>query len=254
MSETYTSAQLGAKKVPELKAILNDLKLPTTGVKAELTARILEHQEKSQSGAGDAPAAESSAAAAAPADPVPAESGDASSKQDAPAATEAPAAAETTSTAATEKKEDAPALPAATDKSSEAEKRAARLKRFGAPAEELAKLDRAARFGENGAASIDDSTVSKLDSELSNKRMRKDPGPKAKGGAPDAKRPKNERTESGAGKPQSKGKQQQQQSTNGQAAAAGGKPKSAGKPAPAKLDPEEEERRRKRAERFNAAS
>lgn len=164
MSTTYTSAQLGAKKVPELKvcavcarrmlrstrlqAILLELKLPTTGVKAELTARILEHQEKSATteSVSNGDAATSAAAAEAPV-----ESGDAPAKQDsAPAEAAKEAGPETT------QKEDGPALPAATDKGSEAEKRAARLKRFGAPAEELAKQERAARFGNAGADSIDD--------------------------------------------------------------------------------------------------
>lgn len=247
MSTSYTSAQLGAKKVPELKAILTELKLSTTGVKADLTARILEHQEKQGSTASNGEAAGDSTAAAPSAAAGTAESGEAAKQDSAPAA-------ETTKqedAPVTEQKEDAPALPEATDKSSEAEKRAARLKRFGAPAEELAKLDRAARFGNSTSDSVGDKAVSKLDSELSNKRIRTNAnGPaKANGNAPAAARPKPERTQSGTGKPQSKGGKPQSTS--------GGKPKSAGKPAPAPakaLDPEEEERRKKRAERFNAAS
>ena len=131
-----------------LQAILTELKLPTTGVKAELTARILEHQEKS---ATTESASNGDAAAPAPATEAPGESGDAPTKQDSPPAEAAKEAAPETT-----QKEDGPALPAATDKGSEAEKRAARLKRFGAPAEELAKQDRAARFGNDGAESIDD--------------------------------------------------------------------------------------------------
>jgi len=248
MSTSYTSAQLGAKKVPELKAILTELKLSTTGVKADLTARILEHQEKQGSTASNGEATADSTAPASSTAAGTAESGEAAKQDSAPAAEttkqgDAPVA---------EQQEDAPALPEATDKSSEAEKRAARLKRFGAPAEELAKLDRAARFGNSTSDSVDDKAVSKLDSELSDKRIRTNAnGPaKANGNAPAAAaRPKPERTQSGTGKPQSKAGKPQSTS--------GGKPKSAGKPAPAPakaLDPEEEERRKKRAERFNAAS
>lgn len=138
------------------QAILTELGLPITGVKADLTARILEHQEK-QSGSAEtgAQAPETSATPSAPA-AASAESGDASSKQENPATAEAAPAAQKVPEAPAEKLKDAPALPEATDKSSEAEKRAARLKRFGAPAEELAKQERAARFGEPGADAIDD--------------------------------------------------------------------------------------------------
>jgi hypothetical protein len=176
MSTSYTSAQLGAKKVPELKvctvmafppalvemstsqAILTELKLSTTGVKADLTARILEHQEKQGSTASNGEATADSTAPASSTAAGTAESGEAAKQDSAPAAEttkqgDAPVA---------EQQEDAPALPEATDKSSEAEKRAARLKRFGAPAEELAKLDRAARFGNSTSDSVDDKVCSHL--------------------------------------------------------------------------------------------
>lgn len=96
-------------------------------------------------------------------------------------------------------------------------------------------------------------SISRLDSELSNKRQRKD-----KAGAPAA-------TNGKPASPQKSGNVKQATKQDGgrpglnrAKSNGGGKPASAkggaAKSAPPALSPEEEEKRRKRAERFNAAS
>lgn len=105
-------------------------------------------------------------------------------------------------------------------------------------------------------ASADQQSISRLDSELSNKRQRKD---KAAGASTS--------TSANGGKPvspQKNGNTKQTQQNGGRPGLnraksnGGGKPASgkggAAKNAPPALSPEEEEKRRKRAERFNAAS
>jgi len=256
---SYTQAELSGKKVADLKSILTGFKLSTAGVKADLVNRILEHQN---SGGDDGQAA-SAATAGTTADdtssskptdaPAPTDSEEepSSTSQAAAGAAEenvanGNAAATTDAGDATSASTDNKAAAAAaadavdeagkTDKSSEAEKRKARLMRFGNN-EEVAKLERAEKFGTASADSISDKSVSKLDSELSNKRMRLN-------GDGDSKK-------TAAGKPKSQGGKPQSTNNGGSKPVSKGKPapKSAGKAAPA-VDPAEEERRRKRAERF----
>jgi len=281
----YTQADLQVKKVPELKTILTELGLATNGVKADLVSRILEHQ-KSAGEAGqsttDQPAAgnklgaipadselpSSLSASAAPANGGDAASAGASTATDPPPAYEdvATAGAEgTASTGATAGEAAAASLPdaSATDKAAEAEKRAQRLKRFGG-SEDIAKLERAERFGISGDA-VDAKSVSALDSELSNKRIRTDkagasagagtgsPASSGRGGGAQNGgkngRPGLNRGQSasGKGKPQTKAGGQNAAKPSSKAA-----PAAAAKPAPPKLDPAEEEKRKQRAARFNA--
>jgi len=220
-----------SKKVNELKTILQDLKLSTTGVKADLIARILEAQNKDTNGA--------TTTETTPAIDLPAAGntlGDIPAEDTLPSSTTAPVATALATTTQSKKPEewkplaDLPALPTNTDKQSELEKRAARLARFGGNSEELAKLQRAEKFGLiDSTKGLDDKTISKLDSELSNnKRL-----PKHANG--NAKKPaQNNKPAATRSKPVSKGNNKQASSNK--------------RPPP--FDATEEERRKKRAERF----
>lgn len=148
------------------QAILSELKLSGEGKKADLVARILEHQGASSGTTGDAGASTSAPAESTPAVPASsseeaaAVSGGAVTSTAGLSAVEGKADNDTNSTAITgsgetdkaaETKEEQPALPlpAGTDKNDEAERRLNRLKRFGNP-EDIAKLERMEKFGTKG--------------------------------------------------------------------------------------------------------
>lgn len=150
------------------------MKLSGDGKKADLVARILEHQggDASSTSAAVPEASTTPADATVPTGPNGNATNAAASSSEAAAvsggavtSTAGTAAAATKSTqgentdeapakAAQESKEPALPLPAGTDKNDEAEKRLNRLKRFGNP-EDIAKLQRAEKFGTQ-ADGVDD--------------------------------------------------------------------------------------------------
>ncbi|KAI0157390.1 hypothetical protein GGR57DRAFT_461750 [Xylariaceae sp. FL1272] len=193
MAENYQ-----AFKVPELKKLLQEKSLPVTGNKADLVARLEEHDKASEQPAApisaeedvidysddDEPAAKPTEPATAPAQEKPAEPV-AATEPPTEAATEAPAEPTPAPPAATEaegeskpeeeakpKVDFSAHLPASTA-DEEARKRADRAKRFGVvqetDEEAKKKAERAARFG----TEADTSVVSGLDSALPEKRERK---------------------------------------------------------------------------------
>jgi SAP domain-containing ribonucleoprotein len=165
-----------------LQSILTGFKLSTAGVKADLVNRILEHQNKDGQDSGAAAGTSADDTASKTTDPPAAGNASADNEQPSSTSQAAAGAAEenvangntTTASAgeATSTSADSKAAAAAasttegaatdvvdeagkTDKSSEAEKRKARLMRFGNN-EELAKLERAEKFGTASADSISD--------------------------------------------------------------------------------------------------
>ncbi|KAG8411218.1 hypothetical protein J3459_016506 [Metarhizium acridum] len=181
-----------ALKVPELKAILGQRKLPQTGNKQALIARLQEDDDKAAAGGEEAkpeaakqdeitysddepgaskPAAEKPAAATEPKPQEPAK------EEEVPAPTDAAAAAEKTDAAEpAEPAEPAPSYAiglASTAADEEARKRAERAKRFGIEEDEDAKrrADRAKRFG------LDQNELSSsLDSALPERRLKRGRG------------------------------------------------------------------------------
>lgn len=165
-------AKLQALKVPELKALLTTANLSTTGVKADLIARLLENPQATASLGG-----ESGESATKPATPA------------APAAAPAPTPQKVTSGAENGKKPAAAAPaagqpakagePAAPEQSeeerrqvliAELEKRKARAAKFGQPLGEAeAKLERLIKFGIDAT---EEAAVAKLSNPLGNKSRR----------------------------------------------------------------------------------
>ncbi|EPE32746.1 SAP [Glarea lozoyensis ATCC 20868] len=193
-----------SQKVPELKKLLSDRGLPISGNKADLIARLQENDKKGPSGAtgedeidwdeDDAKATTEPAAAAVAAGgqgqvanpaAVPNQKVDVDpSKTDdlkvvaegEPKTTEAPVTAETTTEAAPPTEAEAPKqdFTAGISQSSadvEAEKRAARAKRFGLTVDDEAQklAERAKKFGIEKA----DETVKGLDSALPEGRQKR---------------------------------------------------------------------------------
>lgn len=248
-SANFTQADLQAKKVSDLKAILSDFKLSTAGVKAELVSRILEHQRNNgvSKQKTDLPAAGNALGNIPSEDKLPSMTGQSgvTSKSNANGNSEQPPASQLplsgsapaiTDDSTTEHIE-LPALPDKSDIEIEEEKRKARLARWGNE-EELAKVERGKKFGTTGGDGIDEKVVSKLDSELSNKRIRTNANGASKptgnkSGAPNA----GTQPRTSPNKPKSKGARRKSGAESG---------KTSSKP----VDPEEEDRRRKRAERF----
>lgn len=262
MSTAYTQAELSAKTVKDLKAVLSELKLSQDGKKAELVTRILEHQagktEQVSGASADAPAATDKATASsegtATAETT-VEGTAAGTAGDTGGQAQSNDNEVTTQQEGEEKKEaESLPLPAASSKDDEAEKRMNRLKRFGNP-DDIAKLERMEKFGTQADA-VDEKSISRLDSELSHKRQRKDKaGLSAASNGTSASQQKGSNSKQAAqqqgGRPNL---QRAKSNTSGKPASGKGGPNSPAKSAPPALSPEEEEKRRKRAERFNAAS
>ncbi|KAI1753598.1 hypothetical protein F4782DRAFT_496950 [Xylaria castorea] len=202
-------ADYASLKVPELKKLLQEKQLPVTGNKADLIARLQEHDKANEApkpaaaaapvsaeedpidySDDDVPASkpepatepapvEEKAATEPAAVVVPAPS---SSSEDKPAAETTadddakPAEAEAEAEAAAPKTDFSAHLPASTS-DEEARKRAERAKRFGvvedADEEAKKKSDRAQRFGVDDDGGDKSSLVSGLDSALPEKRERK---------------------------------------------------------------------------------
>ncbi|KAK8915781.1 hypothetical protein H634G_08010 [Metarhizium anisopliae BRIP 53293] len=177
-----------ALKVPELKAILGQRKLPQTGNKQALIARLQEDDDKAAAGSEEAkpetakqdeitysddePAASKPAAAAEPKPEVPAK--EEVAKEEVPAPADADAAAEKTDAAEPAEPAQSYAIGlASTAADEEAKKRAERAKRFGIEEDEDAKrrADRAKRFG------LDQNELSSsLDSALPERRLKRGRG------------------------------------------------------------------------------
>ncbi|EXV03219.1 SAP domain protein [Metarhizium robertsii] len=179
-----------ALKVPELKAILGQRKLPQTGNKQALIARLQEDDDKAAAGSEEAkpeaakqdeitysddePAASKPAAATEPNPEEPAKEEVAKEEVPAPADADADAAAEKTDAAEPAEPAQSYAIGlASTAADEEAKKRAERAKRFGIEEDEDAKrrADRAKRFG------LDQNELSSsLDSALPERRLKRGRG------------------------------------------------------------------------------
>ncbi|KAH8165743.1 hypothetical protein CIB48_g2490 [Xylaria polymorpha] len=178
-------ADYASLKVPELKKLLQEKQLPVTGNKADLIARLQEHDKANEA---PKPAA---APVSAEEDPIDYSDDDVPASKPEPATESAPveekAVTEPAAAAPAPTSEDKPAertsqhiyLPV--PRIDEARKRAERAKRFGiiedADEEGKKKAERAQRFGADQT-----SLVSGLDSALPEKRERK----RGREGAPNA--------------------------------------------------------------------
>ncbi|KAK6077320.1 sap domain-containing protein [Seiridium cupressi] len=270
-------------KVPELKKLLQEKSLPVAGNKADLIARLQEHdksQEPAQPEAAkttaddeidwddDDPATTTTTTAAAkPAEPGPAESAPAPAVEEPQSAAaaettqDAPAASTTETTAEVPAKEE-PAAPkpdfsahlAASSADEEARKRAERAKRFGIVVdeneEEKKKAERAQRFGaEEPAVAV----VKGLDSALPERRERKRGREGAGGGEQrDAKRQSTDGRRGGAA-PGGRGRGRDRRRQGGAGAGrAEGKPSGGAQKASILTDPTEKAKAEARAKRFGA--
>ncbi|PHH54758.1 hypothetical protein CFIMG_007785RA00001 [Ceratocystis fimbriata CBS 114723] len=178
-------------KVPELKKVLSERGLPTTGNKADLIARLTADDQRTKE--KSAPAAEdeidysddepavASEKAPEPAAPATAPTAAPASEAASEAAADAAAAPPAATDAATEEPTNAtnPASLPSTDTAEEARKRAERAKRFGIDDEEVLKrTERATRFG------VEESHITKmLDEALPERQSRKRGRENGNGGA-----------------------------------------------------------------------
>ncbi|KAF3770639.1 hypothetical protein M406DRAFT_248892 [Cryphonectria parasitica EP155] len=136
-------------KVPDLKKLLSERSLPQSGNKADLIARLQEH-DKSTSHTDPKPAAAPVAAAeAAPAAPAPAPASAEPAESTVPPTAEAPAETDSTPAAAAPEKSGAAATATETaaDKPAETSSFALGLSATEADAEQKKRDDRAKRFG-----------------------------------------------------------------------------------------------------------
>ncbi|KAN0114547.1 hypothetical protein V8E51_004091 [Hyaloscypha variabilis] len=184
-------ADYSKEKVPDLKKLLQERGLAISGNKADLIARLQEDDSK-KAGGGAAAAGEDEIDWDEDDKPAPEPSAPTTAPSTLPATTEAPttttttAAQPSTESKAVEQSTTEPAAPAPapeqpkpdfsiglkqSDALTEAEKRAARAKRFGIPAnEEAAKLaERAKKFG----LETKDAVVEGLDSALPERKAKR---------------------------------------------------------------------------------
>ncbi|KAJ6442267.1 DNA-binding SAP [Purpureocillium lavendulum] len=257
-------AEYSSLKVPELKKLLAEKKLPQTGNKADLIARLQEADQKDAPAEADSSGKaekedeinytddEETVPAASKAETKLAETKEQPAEPAAAAATAETAAEPAAETAdkAAEEKQEAPAQSfaiglSATAADDEAKKRADRAKRFGIEEDDDAKkrADRAKRFG------LDEKELTGLDSALPERPLKR--GRAREGGeegARGAKRQSLDRRGDRQGDRQGRGARR-----NGQ-----GDRRRAGSNGPAKKgsildDPSEREKAAKRAARFAAA-
>ncbi|KAI0848563.1 hypothetical protein F5Y00DRAFT_82674 [Daldinia vernicosa] len=259
-------------KVPELKKLLQEKSLPVTGNKADLIARLQDH-DKSQN---PAPVRENedeidysddevpttskpseTALAAEPVEPTPAPVEEKSaeptepveSAPDAAPTTDKPAEDETEETVKTEApKEDFSAHLPASNADEEARKRAARAKRFGVVEndEDKKKTERAERFG------VDESSLVKgLDAALPEKR----PSKRGREGGGNAEGERGAKRQNPGGQQRGKGRFR-----HGRGGRPNNGPRKEGRPTGAKgksgilNDPSEKAKAEARAKRFAGAS
>lgn len=243
-------AKLQALKVPELKALLTQANLATTGVKADLIARLLENPQATASLGGDSgesaqqPAAPATPAAAPAPTPQKVTSGAENGKTPAAAA---PAAAEEPAKASE------PVVPEQSEEErrqvliAELEKRKARAAKFGQPLGEAeAKLERLIK---HGIDATEEAAVAKLAKPLGNKSRGREPKPQQqKKAAPIPSKP--EETEEQKAERLAKLEIEKEKARKRAERFGITVPESVAASTPA--NPEDEEKKRKRDEKFAA--